>query len=291
MASPAGPAAMRSDAVSPTEAPEFFESGGLPVYGMYYRPREARAGAPVVVHCHSLGVEQLTNYRNEVLAARAASARGIPTFRFHARGHGDSAGNFADVTMETLVEGALAAADRARQLSGASRVIWLGTRFGALVAAHALSRRDDSAGLVLWEPVTKVADYVRAMLRTLLMSQLAAGQRPDATVDEMLARLEREGMVDVHGYYLHRPVVTTASRQDLDAVLAAWSGPTLLAQVQSRRSMAPPLEALAQSLGVRGAAVRVERIAEEPGWHFVSNPAWRSPALIQLTMEWLDAVA
>lgn len=291
MAPPAGPAALRSEPVSQTETPGFFESDGVPVYGMYYRPLRDRPGAPVVVHCHSLGVEQLTSYRTEVLMARAAAAIGIPTLRYHARGHGDSAGNFADVTMESLTKDVLAAADRAKRLSGASRVVWMGVRFGALVAARALAGRGDSAGLALWEPVTDPSDFLRTTLRTVLMSQLAAGRRPEATVDQLLARLEREGAVDVHGYLLHRGIATSASGRSLSASLAGWAGPTLLAQVQGRRSLAPGHDGLARELSGRGASLRVERVVEEPGWHFVSNPAWRSPQLVQLTTEWLDAVA
>lgn len=242
----------------------------------------------MVVHCHGTGVEQLTNFRNEVLLARAAAARGIPTFRFHARGHGDSAGDVADLTLEGMVADALVAADRARALTGASRVIWLGVRFGALVAAEAACRRADTAGLALWEPVIRMNDYVRGTLRTLLMSQLAAGRRPEQTVDDLLSRLERDGQVDVHGYLLHRTLVASAAEADLARQLAGFAAPALLVQIQSRRSLAPATEALAQALG---AWARVERIAEEPGWHFVSNPAWRSPALVERTVEWLDAVA
>ena len=274
-----------------SEHPEFFESGGLPVYGVYYAPRVPRPEGAVVVHCHSLGVEQLTNFRNETLVARAAAAKGIPTFRFHARGHGDSAGDFAGVTLDTMVEDALAAADRAKNLSGASRVIWLGVRLGALVAGLACARRADTAALALWEPVARVPDYVRGMLRTMLMSQLAAGRKPDASVDELLARLEAQGKVDVHGYFLHRALVASAEGHDLAAVLRRHAAPTLLVQIQSRRSWSPANEAVLRQLGAAGASLRSERIAEEPGWHFVSNPAWRSPALIDLTAEWLDAVA
>lgn len=291
MAPPAGPTALRSEAIASQEFPEFFESDGRPLYGVLHRPAAARASAPVIVHCHSLGVEQLTNYRNEVLVARAAARRGLASFRFHGRGHGDSSGSFADASLEGLADDACAAADRARELTGASRVVWLATRFGALVAARALAKRGDGAGLVLWEPVTVMKDYVRSVLRTLLMSQIAGGSRPDATVDQLLERLEREGAVDVHGYLLHRTIVASASRQTLAEALGSWSGPTLVVQVQSRRSIAPPVEALAAQLATRGCATRVERVAEEPGWNFVSNPAWQSPVLVTLTEEWLDAVA
>ena len=108
---------------APLETPLHFESAGHPLYGVYFAPRRARAGAPVVVHIHGLGVEQIALYREETLAARAAAALGIPVFRWHARGHGDSSGDFADVTLATLEEDARAAAAEARKRSGASRVV------------------------------------------------------------------------------------------------------------------------------------------------------------------------
>jgi len=270
-----------------SETPRFFESGGRPLYGVYYAPRATRPGAPVVVHSHSLGIEQLTNYRNEVKLARAAAARGIPTLRYHARGHGDSAGDFAEVTLSTMVEDAMAAADHARRVSGSERVVWLGVRFGAIVAAHAVRRRDDTAAVALWEPVGRAKDYFRSQLRTMLLSQVAAGRRPDETVDGLLAAVGRDGRVDVHGYYLHRSLLDSACEEDSSLALAAWTGPTLLVQIQARRSLTPAHEALARG---RGATLRTERITEEPGWHFVSNPPWQSQQLVDLTVEWLDGL-
>jgi pimeloyl-ACP methyl ester carboxylesterase len=245
----------------------------------------------VLVHCHSLGVEQITNYRNEVLLARAVAERGIPVFRYHARGHGDSAGNFADATLETMVEDALGAADHARRRAGADRVAWLGVRFGALVAAHALARRDDTAALALWEPVERGADYFRAMLRGVLMSQVARGKKPDASAEELMEAVERDGHVNVHGYYLHRAAVASAKDQELATALAGWSGPTYLAQIQSRRTLSPAHASLVTTLASRGAPVRTELITDEPGWHYVSNPVWLSEQLRGSTLEWLDALA
>jgi len=273
------------------EVPFFFESADRPLYGVFHPAAIDRAGAPVVVHCHSLGVELLTNYRNDVMAARAAARLGVPALRHHARGHGDSAGDFVDVTFETLVEDALAAAAEARRRAGAGRVIWLGTRLGALVAAEAARRAPGSAGLALWEPVHAPADYVRGTLRGVLFSRVARGERPEETVDDMIARLERDGRVDVHGYFLHRPLVRSLDGRDLSAALEHWSGPTLLVQIQRRPRLAAPHAALAATLERRGARVTAALVHEEPGWQFVSNPAWQSAELVRLTAEWLDAVA
>ena len=45
------------------------------------------------------------------------------------------------------------------------------------------------------------------------------------------------------------------------------------------------------ALGHRGASAVVMRVSEEPGWHFISHPAWESAALVRGTVEWLRAVA
>jgi hypothetical protein len=272
------------------ETPLHFESAGKPLYGVYLAPRRARAGAPVVVHVHGLGVEQIALYREETLAARAAAALGIPVFRWHARGHGDSSGDFADVTLATLEEDARAAAAEARRRSGASRVVWLGVRFGTLTAAR-LATGPDVAGLVLWEPVHRPPDYFRGMLRGMLFSQVAEGRKPDADVDQLLERLAREGRVDVHGYYLHRAIAESAREADLARTLERWSGPTLIAQIAGRPRLSPPNAALAAAIAGRGGAVETLCVAEEPGWHFIQNPAWENEALVRRTAEWLDALA
>lgn len=245
----------------------------------------------MLIHCHTIGVEQVTSYRAEVRNAQAAARLGFPVLRFHARGHGDSAGDFAGVTLASLVDDALAAAAHARMLSGSRRVIWLGVRFGALVAAEAVRREGEAAALVLWEPVHRPPDYFRSMLRGMLYSQVAQGRRPDASVDDLLASIARDGHIDVHGYYLHRALFDSAREANLTTSLAGWGGPTLLCQIQVRQRLWAPHAALAQALEGRGAAVKSAQIHAEPGWHFVSNPPWLGEDLVERTAEWLDALA
>ena len=273
------------------ETPLFFENDGRPLYGVFHAPSAVRSGAPLLVHCHSLGVEQLTTYRAEVLCARAAAAAGVPAFRHHARGHGDSAGDFAAVTFEGLVDDALAAAGEGLRRSGASGVVWLGVRFGSLVAAAAAARRPDTRGIALWEPVHRPDDYFLGQLRGLLFSQVAKGQRPEASADDLLQRVIQDGRVDVHGYYLHRDLVASSRGQELARLLEPYRGPVFLAQIQARQKLSAPNAALVEALSKNTAPPTVTQIAEEPGWHFVSNPAWESPELVRGTVEWLDALA
>jgi alpha/beta superfamily hydrolase len=284
----AAPGAAPAGAV---ETPLFFTSGDRPLYAVHHAPRVTRRDAPVLVHCHSLGVEQLTAYRTEVLLARAAAGMGFPVFRWHARGHGDSAGDFADVTLEGLTEDAMAAAAEARGRTGGRRIVWLGVRFGALTAVRAAHATEGSAGLALWEPVHHGLDYFRAHLRGWLFSEVAAGRRPGVGADELLARVAGDGQVDVHGYYLHRAIVESARGEVLATRLESWKAPTLIAQIQARPRLSPANEALASALRQRGAAVTTMAVAEEPGWQFISNPAWECAPLVQRTVEWLDGMA
>ena len=273
------------------ETPLFFESAGRPLYGVFHAPVTDRPAAPVLVQCHGLGVEQIALYRAEVLNARAAAAAGIPVFRYHARGHGDSSGDFSAVDFGGLVEDALAAAAEARRLAGRAHTAWLGVRFGGLVAASAVARDLTSRALGLWEPASRPPDHFRGQLRSMLFSQVAQGHRPDANVDQLMERLERDGRVDVHGYYLHRRIVESSREEDLSRALAGWSGPTLLVQIENRARLGPRATALAAELESRGARVTTAIVRDEPGWHFTQNPAWECADLVRDTCRWLDALA
>jgi pimeloyl-ACP methyl ester carboxylesterase len=274
---------------------------GFPVYAVLHEAAPGRPNAPVVVHVHGLGVEQITLYRQEVLAARSAAAHGFPVLRYHSRGHGDSAGASADVTLASLVGDARAAADEAKRVSGRSRVAWLGVRMGALVAALAggpASGRDDSAGFLLWEPVSRPVEFFRQQLRTLLFSQVAGGRKPDATVDQLLARLATEGSLDVLGYTLQRSLFGSFSEAGLVEALvpegfAGARAPVLVVQVQARAKLAPAHVRLVEALAAGGGAapVATTQVNDEPGYQLMSNPAWQSDELTRVTLEWLDALA
>jgi alpha/beta superfamily hydrolase len=273
------------------ETPLHLTSGDRPLYAVLHAPGRPRPGAPAVIHCHAFGVEHMVTYRAEVRMARAAAAAGFPVLRFHARGHGDSAGDFADVTVDTFAEDALAAAAVARARSGSTGVVWLGLRLGALVAAEVLRRDGGAAGLVLWEPVHRAADWARALLRDLLFSQVAHGQRAEGGIDALLERLDREGRVDVQGYYLHRRVVREGSDEDLAARLAGHAPRVLLVQIQPRARLAPAHAALVETLAGAGARVDTALVQEQVGWSFNPNPPWLGDAAIARTVEWLDALA
>lgn len=270
--------------------PFFFSSGDRPLYGVYCAPDRPREGAPALVACHSFGLEHAVPSRMLGLAARRAAVLGYPALVYHSRGHGDSAGDFAELTLDSMIEDALCAAEQICLRSGAASIIWLGVRFGALVAAAASGRGMPTAGLCLWEPAHRGSAFFRQLLRGLLFAQVARGHRSGATIEQLLERIEREGKADVHASYVHGKFYRSACTADLARFLDSWHGPTLLAQIQPRLNLAPEHNKLIKELEQRGCRVTATNIRDDPGWQFW-RPVWTSQPLIEATGNWLDELA
>ena len=273
---------------TPSDQRLFFCSANQRLYGAFH-PAERPGNKPLVVFCNSFGAGHFVTVRMEALAARMVARRGYPAFRYHPRGHGDSTGNFSDVTFEGLVEDALSAAEYARRVSGAAEVVWVAVRFGALVAAEAIRRRDYTAALALWEPVHRARDYFRSLLRRVLFHETANGRRPDVTVDELLLRLEREECVALPGSWLHHAIYRSAIDSDLAGSLESWRGPSFLAQIQRRPQLSSDNAALVASLERCGSKLAFASIADQPDWDGIDS-RWNSDALLGETAGWLDGL-
>jgi alpha/beta superfamily hydrolase len=270
------------------EFPFYFSSAGRPLYGAFH-PASGKKQALVI--CHPVGTEHILTQRIEVLGARAAANAGIAAFRYNARAHGDSAGDPRGLTFADLVEDACAAADLARELSGASRIIWLGIRLGGLIAAAAISERDDAAAVAFWEPVHCGADYFHSLLRATFFTQLAKGRRGNGTMEDMVQRLETDGEVPVVAGYAYRALYQSVKDATLQRSLD-WGGNTLIAQVQRRPTLSADNKNLQSKIEQRGGNVTVACIREEPPWSLltVAKPQWVSEDLLNVTKEWLDGL-
>ena len=267
-------------------------SDGTPLYGVFHPTRADRQPDCVLVFCHSLGIEHMVAQRMQALGARAAVNAGLAAFRYDSRAHGDSAGDPANTTFADLVDDACAAADYARRVSGASRIVWVGVRFGCLIAASAIARRDDAAALALWEPLHQGSEYFRAAIRTLLFCQVAQGKRSTATVEELFSRLEAEGTLPIAGTYLYSALMREAKAADLERSLQNWAGATLLAQIQRRPTLSTNNERLRLAVERRGGKVTVALVSQEPAWGMLPlvRPQWTSDSLLDATTEWLHGL-
>jgi alpha/beta superfamily hydrolase len=277
---------------SDQERPLFFTSGSHTLYGVLCAPSTGAHEDLVVVFCHSVGIEHMVTQRMEVLGVRAATNAGFVAFRYDSRAHGDSGGDPKDTTFTDLVDDACAAADYARQQSGAARIIWVGIRFGCLIAAEAIARRSDAAALALWEPMHDGIDYFRGAIRTMLFCQVAQGKRSASSVDGLLKRLEADGVLPVVGTYLYRNLSGSVRETNLKRSLQNWGGNTLIAQVQRRPALSATNQDLCSAVEHQGGKVTVALISQEPSWSMLPlvRPQWTSEALLTAMTEWLHGL-
>jgi pimeloyl-ACP methyl ester carboxylesterase len=267
----------------------FFRSGQHSIYSS--SRRGARPDAPLVLFCNGFAQDHVFNCRAELLGARILAERGYPTFSYHARAHGDSSGDLEFLTFADLVDDARAAAAEGLRRTGAPRIVWVGIRFGAMVAAAAMRQRRDHAALALWEPAYRAQDYFRMLMRRVLFFELSRGRRSALTVEKMIAELGAGRSVALLGFDLHPAFYRSALEVDLLNDLESWRGPTLIAQIQRRKELAREHLRLKTALEGHGAKVLTTLIDEEPNWDNGFDAVWTLEGLSHQMAEWLDGIA
>jgi len=276
------------------EERKFFDSAGIPLYGAMHYPATDCNGETkksgrrtVVVFCNAFS-ESHAEWRAEVIGARTLAERGYPAFTYHPRAHGDSAGNPAEVTFDTLVDDAMTGADYARDACGAEQIAWVGVRFGALIASEAIRRRGDTAGVALWEPVVDAGDYFQQLMRHALYYDVGRGVRPSLTVEAIKGHLERDGKIELLLFDLYRAFVESASESNLEANLSTWRGPVFIAQFDRHSRLSRRHIHLKDALESVGARVNAALFTENCGTETRGEP-WRTPEALATRMgDWLD---
>ena len=277
--------ARRSDARGFTEEAFFFGPDGAPLFAVLHLPARATAFPPII-HVHSYGIEQVASYRIEVEFARAAAAAGFPVLRFHMTGSGDSFGDFAEMTIASMVADVRRAVElmATRGISAGARPVLLGVRLGCDIAVRAAEALGSVRALILWEPASDPRAYFESILRSRLISALAQGKKTGETVASLVEQLRAEGCVDVLGYPVHRriydeatPLVIRSSPVTTDA---------LIVSIGKRQKPSARCVAIERMLGDAGARCEIRELREDVAWQFNSNPSFVSPALTELTLAW-----
>lgn len=135
-------------------------------FGWLHRPVDASVSDVAILICPGLLGDELVAYCGlRVLADKLALA-GYWTARLEYPGTGDSCDHAverADDHWAAWQESIDATADWLKSASGARRLLICGMRAGAMLATLAASRRDDVAGLLLFEPTVSGRSYVREL--------------------------------------------------------------------------------------------------------------------------------
>src|SRR6266705_2591277 len=211
------------------------------------------------VVCHSFGLEQIHLGRLDVTVARALSASGFPVLRYHGSGYGDSELGMEVIGLASHVGEAAAAVEALSEQTGVGRVGVLGARFGAMVAALVADRLD-LPFMALFEPTTNGAQYVRDLLRTRLLEEMAGGKNDGGArgLDQLRHELAAQGWLDVKGLRLAREAYDDISQVDLEKDLQRFRGRALLIGVSRTGKASPALSRLSDRLTALGGVSSLE---------------------------------
>lgn len=106
---------------------------------------------PIVILCHGFTTNK--NRPKYMTLSDELSKNSIASFRFDLFGHGESEGDFADITISEGVDDALNAIEFVKN-QGYKKIIFLGCSFGGIVAFVTATKSTDLQALALISPVS-----------------------------------------------------------------------------------------------------------------------------------------
>jgi len=237
-------------------------------FAIEYRSAET-SGTGFVV-CHSYGLELLTLRRSERTVARALASRGHPVLFLQRRGFGDSSGSLEEAPLEAQLSDTRAAVEHVRSSFGASAIGLVGTRFGALLAGL-LAREGGVDRLLLVNPALSGVAYFQGLIKEMHLVRMSDPRNEERrSLQDLLASLREEGILDVLGHPIHRQLYDELEPVDLSTDVGAFAGRALLVQVGKRPSIRKEYEAFADRVRAAGGRCDVEFVKEPPGATFGS---------------------
>ena len=191
------------------ETPIFFENGNYKLFGVLHSPQSNRPNEQTIkrtgiVLCHPLFEEKLISHRFFVNMARLLADEGFYCLRFDFMGHGDSDGDFENISITSQISDICCALSFFKNQTEITAVGLLGVRFGATLAALACSEISGIDFLIMISPILNGSQYMQQCLRTNLAMQLALYKNIIKNRDELIDDLLKNEMVNIDGYMLTR---------------------------------------------------------------------------------------
>ncbi|HCA45970.1 MAG TPA: hypothetical protein DEP45_01065, partial [Armatimonadetes bacterium] len=118
----------------------------------------------------------------------------------------------------------------------------LGLRLGATLAAQVAEQRQQTASLVLWEPIIDGERYIRQNLRrTMIKAMMTAHEGGEESDGAAAARASQAaGTVDFDGYQVSEPIREQMAQINLLDPPPACAGPALVLNISATGSAAEP---------------------------------------------------
>ncbi len=180
------------------------------MFGWVHAPAAgARTDVGVLV-CSPWGADEVNGHRILRETADRVAAVGVTVLRFDYPGCGDSMQDELDGERLSIWESSVCtAADALRVHGGCRRVVLVGVRLGAALAAMAW-RAVNADALVLWHPVVRGAAYIREVDATARFAAQQAAPAPD--------------LLEYAGHAMNAETIAALRRVDLQAMDFAGLG-------------------------------------------------------------------
>lgn len=279
---------MKSEDGSISE-PAFFDAPTGSLFGVTHIPSKP-TGLGVVVSS-PLNNDFLKNNRREVLLSRRLAERGIAVQRYHYAGTGNSDGDAAALTVQSMIEDCEQATDHLVERTGVDRLAFVGSRMGGFPAATAAASRN--APLALWEPITEGRKYFRELFRTVMIVGMQASDGDGASMTDIRAAFERDRTVDVAGFSVGWAMYEDAQQRRLEEQSGEGTAPVFLAQYREKPELKPEYAKLVAAWEQAGREVTVHHVAFEEAWHLfvfgfkAEEEQQHSLNLLDATVDWV----
>jgi pimeloyl-ACP methyl ester carboxylesterase len=132
---------------------------------MLHSPQRLRSRSAAILLCNPFGEEAARAHRTFRVLATQLERAGYAVMRFDYGGTGDSTGESDDVSIAGWIADIGAAAEHLQTASGAKKLVAIGLRLGATLAALATSRGElRLRHLVMWDPIVEGRAYLRDLV-------------------------------------------------------------------------------------------------------------------------------
>lgn len=228
-----------------------------------------------VILCSAQGFEELCARKDWRLLAEDIAAAGLPVLRFDYAGTGDAAGSdFDSGRVDAWLTSLRSAIAFMRERAGARRIVLLGLRLGAALAAMAARDDADIAGFAALHPAVSGKAYARELA---VMSRVIA-QTPGA---ERIA-----GVTEVAGFVTGAETMAAIKAIDLAASPRAPAAEILICAPPE----APGADALAARWRALGSAVTQADFPHYAEWMSDPTTSRRPAEAMALVKDWIVSV-
>ncbi|MBN7797424.1 hydrolase 1, exosortase A system-associated [Parahaliea mediterranea] len=252
------------------------------LFSTLYLPGRDDLPARWVVHVPAFCEEMNKSRPMVAAAARGMAAKGWHVLVPDLHGTGDSEGEFSKASWSTWRDEIVYLVNTLRAANAVEVRLW-GLRLGCLLALDAAALLGQSVqSLILWQPVTSGAQYLKQFLRLRVAARRMRGL--DESVSQLMAKLDAGDSVRVAGYTLPSRMALELAALEMPAMAPGAGQQVHWLSVRNTGGGCTPVEQkVIAAWQAAGVGVEAESLPGESFW--ATTEISMAPELVQRTAE------